>query len=190
MPAMFRWSEPAPRELDEVLDRVRDSPQTYPEVGATRSDRVPDGYVHDRYRVQLPPRAFERASEGLRTWQAHIGAGVYVHPRAAPLRAGVDVVVIARAGPVRALAPCRIVYTIDEPDRFGFAYGTLPGHPERGEEAFIVERVGDRASFSIVAFSRPADLAARIGRPIARPVQRRVTRAYLDALHSYATTHR
>ena len=35
--------------------------------------------------------------------------------------------------------PARVVYVIDEPLRKGFAYGTLPGHPETGEEAFIVE---------------------------------------------------
>jgi hypothetical protein len=28
-------------------------------------------------------------------------------------------------------AVCRVVAVIDEPDRFGFAYGTLPDHPER-----------------------------------------------------------
>lgn len=72
----------------------------------------------------------------------------------------------------------------------GFAYGTLPGHPERGEEAFVVERAGIAATFSIVAFSRPAALAARLGGPIARGVQRRVTRAYLDALRECATSQR
>jgi len=31
----------------------------------------------------------------------------------------------------------------------------LPGHPERGEEAFVVERRTDGTFFSITAFSRP-----------------------------------
>jgi uncharacterized protein (UPF0548 family) len=30
-------------------------------------------------------------------------------------------------------APVRVVYVVDEPTRRGFAYGTLPGHPESGE---------------------------------------------------------
>jgi len=30
------------------------------------------------------------------------------------------------------LNAARIVYVIDEPRRFSFAYGTLPGHAERG----------------------------------------------------------
>ena len=40
------------------------------------------------------------------------------------------------SGPGRR--PCRVVYVVDEPDRRGFAYGTLPGHPESGEELFLV----------------------------------------------------
>jgi uncharacterized protein (UPF0548 family) len=186
---VFRLTAPAPRDLDAVLDRVRDAPPTYAEVGATRADDMPPHYVHDRSRVGLPTGSFDRAADALHRWQAHRGAGVDVHPGDAPLRPGADVVVVASVGPVRALAPCRIVYLIDEPDRFGFAYGTLPGHPEQGEEAFVVERVGADVSFSIVAFSRPAELLARVGRPVARRVQRRVTHAYLDAIRRDATPH-
>jgi uncharacterized protein (UPF0548 family) len=184
----FRWSEPGSRDLDALLDRVRGSSPTYPETGATQTAALPAGYAHDRHRVELGTGAFERATDGLRSWQAHSGAGVAVYPHAAPLEAGVDVVVVARVGLVHAMAPCRVVYVVDERDRFGFAYGTLPGHPERGEEAFVVERAADRVTFSIVAFSRPVSLAARAGRPVARAVQRRVTCAYLDALHRYAST--
>ena len=111
-----------------------------------------------------------------------------MYPADAPVATGTDVILTVRAALLHALAPCRVAYVIDEPDRFGFAYGTLPGHPERGEEAFIVERdATDAATFSIVVFSRPAALAARVGRPVARRIQRRVTQAYLDALHSFAT---
>jgi uncharacterized protein (UPF0548 family) len=37
-------------------------------------------------------------------------------------------------------ALCRIVGVIVEADKFGFSYGALPEHPERGEESFIVAR--------------------------------------------------
>jgi uncharacterized protein (UPF0548 family) len=40
-------------------------------------------------------------------------------------------------------APCRVIYTITEPRRKGFAYGTLPGHPESGEEAFTISQCDD-----------------------------------------------
>jgi uncharacterized protein (UPF0548 family) len=69
------------------------------------------------------------------------------------------------------VAPCRIVRVIDESDRVGFACGTLPGHPECGEEAFVVERRADGTFFSITAFSRPADPLARLAGPIGRAIQ-------------------
>ena len=54
-------------------------------------------------------------------------------------------------------APVRVVYVIDEPNRKGFAYGTLEGHPEIGEEAFVVERTDDGSVWlRITAFSRPS----------------------------------
>ncbi len=44
-----------------------------------------------------------------------------------------------RLGPVWVHAPCRVVRVVDALGRRRFAYGTLAGHPERGEEAFVVE---------------------------------------------------
>jgi len=186
---VFRLRAPDDGQLRAHLDRRASAALTYPEVGATRGEDRPRGYAHDRYRIELAPGSFDRAAKGLRAWQAHLGAGVGVFPHNAPLRTNTDVIVTARAGPLHALAPCRIVYVVDEPDRFGFAYGTLPGHPECGEEAFVVERgtVGN-PTFEIVAFSRPAEPVARIGRPIARTIQQRATHAYLDALYARTPT--
>ena len=54
-------------------------------------------------------------------------------------------------------APVRVVYVVDEPHRKGFAYGTLHGHPEGGEESFIVERTDDGSVWMVInAFSRPS----------------------------------
>jgi uncharacterized protein (UPF0548 family) len=86
------------------------------------------------------------------------------------------------AGPVALRIPCRVVDVVDEPDRRGFVYGTLPGHPECGEESFVLERRPDGAiAFTVAAFSRPATLLARIGGPAARGMQRFMTGRYLAA---------
>lgn len=75
------------------------------------------------------------------------------------------------------------MYVIDDPRRKGFAYGTLPGHPESGEEAFVVELHEDSSvTFTITAFSRPHRLLAKLGGPVSRAVQARVTDRYLHAL--------
>jgi uncharacterized protein (UPF0548 family) len=88
-------------------------------------------------------------------------------------------------GPAQVAAPCRIVAVFKEPDAFGFAYGTLPGHPERGEESFVVERRGTSTYFAIRAFSKPIDPLARLSGPLGRAVQRSVTRRYITALRRF-----
>lgn len=86
-------------------------------------------------------------------------------------------------GPFQIGAPCRVVYVIDERDRKGFAYGTLPGHPESGEEAFIVERTDDGSVWlTIRSFSRPSNWAWRICYPGLRFAQWFYTRRYFRAL--------
>ncbi len=85
--------------------------------------------------------------------------------------------------PFRISAPCRVIYVIDEPARKGFAYGTLPGHPESGEEAFIVEQTADGSVWlTIRAFSRPSGWLWWAGYPILRIAQSVFTRRYLRSL--------
>jgi uncharacterized protein (UPF0548 family) len=72
---------------------------------------------------------------------------------------------------------------VDEPNRQGFAHGTLPGHPESGEEAFVVERADDdTVSLSVIAFSTPASDLAKLAGPLGRLAQRRMTVRYLRSL--------
>jgi uncharacterized protein (UPF0548 family) len=78
----------------------------------------------------------------------------------------------------------RVIYTIDERNLFGFAYGTLPYHAETGEELFIVERSGESAevNYRILAFSKPRHVLARIGYPLSRAAQRRFGAASVEAM--------
>jgi uncharacterized protein (UPF0548 family) len=180
-------SLPGDQALSELLARLADHDVTYGEVGATSHAELPPGYRHDRYSIALEGDApFDLGREALRGWQAHRQAGAILTPENPTLEVGTDLVVTLRSGPTFAVAPCRIVYVTDEPDSFGFAYGTLPGHPEQGEEAFHVRRgTGGETRFEILAFSRPALLLARLGRLIVRRVQNRVTAAYLDGVRQY-----
>lgn len=161
---------------------------TYREVGATRGGRLPDGYgqVHRDVVVGTGPEAFARAADGLFRGDMHRGAGLRVAAggRAAP---GVVVVLRAGVGPVRLTIPCQVVYTVDEAGLRGFAYGTLPGHPEQGEEAFLVAMTGTgEVRFRVRAFSRPASRLARCGGPVTRVVQRYVTDRYVAAIRRLA----
>jgi uncharacterized protein (UPF0548 family)/diadenosine tetraphosphate (Ap4A) HIT family hydrolase len=167
------------------------SPLTYDDVGATLSGSLPSGFRHDRYEVELPdrPDAFGRAVEGIRLWQPHRRAGFTVEPTEPPRR-GATVAVAAPTGPLTAVAVCRIVAVVDEPDRYGFAYGTLQGHPETGEEAFIVERRNGKTVFEITVFSKPAELLARAGGPVTRRIQRNASHRYLDGLVAFVAESR
>ena len=100
-----------------------------------------------------------------------------------PLREGTEVRLGVGLGPLRITAPCRVAWVIEEPDRAGFAYATLPGHPESGIEQFTVTRTATGlVRFHLDVVSKPAAWYARLGAPITRLVQEIVTRRYLRAL--------
>jgi uncharacterized protein (UPF0548 family) len=162
------------------------SPLTYDRPGATRDETLPAGYDHlDVEQVVGHGReAFERAVDALMTWRMQQRAGLTL-VRVSAERAAPGVEVLLRIGPFRI--PCRVIYTVDEPDHGGFAYGTLPGHPERGEEAFTVRLTANgEVRGRIRAFSRPATLLPRLGGPLLPVVQRFAARRYLTALRGFA----
>ena len=182
---MFRIRTPDARHLSHFLARERTSPLTYTEVGASFDRDLPDGYHHVRASTDLGhgDQVWTRACAGIRAWAAHRGAGITIAPADAPIEEGTTVAVITAVGPVRVLAACRIVRVVDEPNRFGFAYGTLPSHPEEGEEHFVVTRNDAGAvRFDVVAFSRPHDLLTKLGGPIPRRLQARATQQYLQGV--------
>lgn len=111
---------------------------SYPEVGATRDGgRLPEGYRHVRYRARVGRGRdeFERAASAVLEWRMH--AALHLRPSPERPRAEPGSRVRLALGPIRAT--CAVVWTLEEPRRRGFAYGTLAGHPERGEESFLVE---------------------------------------------------
>lgn len=168
---------------DDTRQRLAAQSFTYLELGASLG-ALPDGYDHlTLSRVLGHGRElFDAASHRLMTWDMHAGAGLTVTATDDDVRRDGLVLLGVRVGLVTVKAPCRVVRVVDEPDRRGFAYGTLVGHPERGEEAFVVRIVDDEVSATVTAFSRPARLAARLAGPLGRMVQVDMARAYLDAL--------
>jgi len=125
----------------------------------------------------------------LRRWGAQTGGGLTVFPGGSLVEPEATVLLMIRGSGLWAVAPCRVVYVQDGDDRFSFAYGTLPGHPECGEASFVVERRADETIvFRVASFSRPVDPLARLGRPCSRRLQRRVTKRYLTAIAAAART--
>lgn len=176
---------PSPDAVLGVLSRAQSCAPTYPEVGATRNESFPAGYRHLACAIDLGDGdgTFERAVETLRGWGAQLGARIEIVPEGARVAEAETVILVIRTIGFWAVAPCRVVYVVEEPDHFAFAYGTLPGHPERGEAAFALDRSETGSvTFHATSFSRTVDPLARLGAPITRRVQERVTRRYLTAL--------
>lgn len=186
---MTNRSAPPPRlwaTADDNEDVTEQSmPFTYPEVGATRAT-LPVGYHWFRYRRPIGHgRAlFDRAATHILDFGMQKGVGIFQRADTDTARTGTALTVRLGIGPLGITAPCRVVYVLDEPDRRGFAYGTLPGHPEVGEELFAVEYdpADDTVYGSVVAFSRPSTWYVRIGGPVVRLIQRWFAHRYLGTL--------
>ena len=154
---------------------------TYPEVGATAST-LPAGYrhIHREHRIGSGRDRFDQAAAAVMRYGMLRGAGLQVAATTDVARVGTDV--LGRLGPF--IAPCRVVYVVEEPDRRGFAYGSLPGHAVSGEEMFGVryDPADDAVYSEVVAFSRPATWWSRLGSPVLALAQRVVTGRYLSAV--------
>jgi uncharacterized protein (UPF0548 family) len=157
---------------------------TYAETGATVAS-PPRSYVVDRTRICLGAgeQVFRRAKSALEGWKQFDLGWLKAFPGNTPICSGEVVAVVARTFRLWSLNAARIVYVVDEARRFGFAYGTLPGHVEQGEERFLVERTEDDAVwYDIVAMSRPRHLFTKIGYPLVRRLQKRFGRESAAAM--------
>ncbi len=185
----FVVGRPSEERIRSFLRARGGEPFTYEEVGVSREGGS-GGFVvdHSRARLGEGAEAFERAVEALRNWRMFDLGWASISPPGASIEAGAEVAVVARPFFVPFLGlwsvnPCRIVYVVEEERRrFGFAYGTLPGHAAHGEELFTVERGDDGCvHYDIRAFSRPGFLM-KLGYPLARRFQRRFARDSLRAM--------
>lgn len=177
---MFSLRKPRDEFLLRLAERGESEPFTYREVGDSRSERAPADFAvgHVRVRVGEGIEQFHLACQAIVEWRM-FPEYVELLPAEPPLETDQCVALRMQALGLWVSMLCRIVYTIDDvyPNgalKFGFAYGTLPGHVERGEERFMVEWLPDDSVwYDLYAFSRPQALLAWLGMPIARNYQRR-----------------
>jgi uncharacterized protein (UPF0548 family) len=175
-----------PRSIERALAAAGATSPTFD--GAAHDDVGPSRYAYDRVEgvVGHGSGDFAAARKGLSTWAAHTAPSLRVFPPSAPLAEGVTCLVTFGTPLLALVAPCRVTRVLDEERRFGFTYATLPGHPEEGEESFVVETdVRDDVRFAIAARSRPASALGRATAPVGRRVQHRVAAGYLRSLEQY-----
>lgn len=174
----------APHPADLV-----DVPLTYAEVGATGAPQLPAGYHHAVHSAVVGSgrEAFERAAAAVLDWGQQRGTGLRVRANGPAGRPGTVVVLTAGLPRFGFDIPCRVVWAATDGDERGFAYGTLPGHPESGEERFTVrlEPDGD-VVYEIRVFFRLASRAARLAGPASLVLQRLATKRYVTAIRKAA----
>jgi len=97
------------------------------------------------------------------------------------------VATVTRAAGLWFVNPCRVVYAEDQLDPLreaAFAYGTLSGHVESGEERFAIrfDPSSGEVGYEIVAFSRPAIFLSKLTYRWVRRFQQRFAAASAEAL--------
>ncbi len=177
---MFTLFEPSKTKIKNFLAAQKDLPFSYEEVGASK-EKIPSGYPINHRRVQLGSGAdaFARARKAIESWTMYRLNWTRIYPPDTPIAQSETVCVVVNHGFCWSLNPCRIVYVLKETggeiERYGFAFGTLPGHSEEGEERFTVERrrADDSVWYELLSFARPHHILARIGFPFVPLFQRK-----------------
>ena len=167
--------------LRRVVTRLDRQGVSYAPVGVTLG-----GAAVERHTVRLGSgqATFEAARTALQRWATHQSSWLRTFP-GVPQQVGQTVLVVLKVPglPLGLVFGCRMVEVLDAERRFGFAYGSLPGHPERGEELFLIEWHADNSvTFTLKAQSEPANLLYRLGRPFGKLMRSLGSRQYLQAM--------
>jgi len=175
---------------DDGAVQPADSPDpgfTYSEMGATRGT-LPAGARHLEQRRTLGHgRAlFDRTATEILGFGIQRRTGILHYVSTPTAEPGTDITVRLGWRRLGISASSRVVYVLNEANRRGFAYGTLPGHPLSGEELFAVEYDSstDTVQGVVTSFSRANTWFTALGGISVRWLQHAMARHYLRALPS------
>ncbi len=180
---MFFLTKPSSERIQGLINTWRGSPFNYTEVGRSLGP-TPAGYAvnHSRVRLGQGQTAFNRAIDAMMRWKMFDLEWVNICWPDAEIEVGTTVAVLVRHFGFWSLNPARIVFLIKDDDgqkrRSGFAYGTLEGHGEQGEETFVIEwgHADDGVWYDLRSFSKPGRWLTALGYPFARSLQKRFAR--------------
>lgn len=187
---MFVFRRPTEVQVREYLLSLQDAPLSYAPVGCTRDERqgepVPKGFNRDQERVLLGKgeQTFLAASQAIKNWQMMPPSVVQPCPTGLAIEEGAMTANIFRAWTLGGwlVLPTRILYVVNDVQnnfrRSGFAYGTVQGHWEQGEERFLVlwNQEDDTVWYDLLVYSRPRHPLAKLAYPYTRWEQARFRR--------------
>ncbi len=180
---MFFFSKPNRSAINAFIETNKGSDFSYPYIGHTERDFVRSGKLkdakaynidHNRIIIGQGDEDWEKAKEAVRNWKMFDMPWVELCWPDTPIEEDRTVAILIRHFGFYSLNAARIVYTIDEPTRFGFAYGTLAEHGESGEERFSIEMDEETGEvrYNLYAFSKPNHILAKLGYPLTRNLQK------------------
>lgn len=174
-----------------AVERSRNAQLTYAPVGMSLGERdVPNGFHRTQTEEVIGQgrEAFTKVGYALMHWDIHREAGFQVQPQHNQVRTNERVGLVLPVAPFTGVtAICKVVQVVAEGDTIGFAYGTLPGHPMRGEESFVLShRPDDSVVMTVTAVSKPDAWFIKLAGPLAKGKQSKTTRKYLAAAKAIA----
>jgi uncharacterized protein (UPF0548 family) len=181
---MILLNRPSKVTIESFLAGLESASLTYNPPGITNQiTQTPFYFTKDHCRVQLGngEETYNRAILALKNWQQFNLGWLQVINTNTPIVSGATVGLLCSYGPLWVLFACRIIYIMNEGGaihKFGFAYGTLPGHPECGEERFTVEwhQSDNSVWYDILAYSYPGEFLTALGYPLTRALQKKFAR--------------
>ncbi len=97
--------------------------------------------------------------------------------------AGTTIRVTGRVKGLNADGELRVIFSVEEPRRVGFALGTVDDSVVSGEESFMLERYdNDEVWFTVRAFDAPVGLFYRLIPALTRRRRRELFQGYLRAI--------
>jgi len=188
---MLFLHRPSDQQIRSLRDARKDSPFSYPDVGATRHRPPPEGWrVNHMRRLMGTGRVLHnKIVQALFSWDLLAVGNLKLFSAAPQVVPQATVAILSRHFGIWSVDFCRVIYVLREgPEqsgkilRTGFAYGTLPGHAVKGEEIFSIEfhPATEEVWYDIFSFSLPASPLIRLAAPIARATQKRFATASLQ----------
>lgn len=173
--------------LRRQVEAARRQSLTYTALTATAAPELPPGYATENEQILLGEgeQVFDIARQALQQWENCLLDWTHAFPVNTPIRPGDNFLVLFRMMGVWWTNCVRIVYTIDRPDVYAFACGTLNQHMESGERLFQVSMDADEKVFyKVRSFNKPHLWAMRLGYPLIRSAQMRFVREGLQRMQA------
>ncbi len=185
---MFYLSRPGAETIAAFIAEQQDHGLTYEHVGCTALERPPTGWNVDHNRILLGngDDVFVAAVNAIDRWEMFDLGWVSLYPENAASTEDTVVAALIRHLGFWSLNASRVVYRIEDRSRqrHYFAYGTLEGHAEMGEERFMIDfdTTTGNVYYDLLAYSRPRHFMAKLGYPFTRILQKQFAKDSLAVM--------